>query len=195
VTARAILSQTPEQLAHIFDPRSWGICFDHFETHRVEERVGGNFPPHTSDVDPIGGPWTGSQLFFERVTIEEDGHTNVFDNILQVTSFTVTPTRARLDFDLRESRRLIIPALGLDNPECVTIDKGHMEAVLLPGPAASPPRSQVEMVKTAQFVDLTLQGSNNPLGLDPGEILNYLAPASLCLWLEDLTQGAVCCQV
>ena len=70
-----------------------------------------------------------------------------------------------------------------------------MEAVLLPGPAGSPPRSQVEMVKTAQFVDLTLQGSNNPLGLDPGEILNYLAPASLCLWLEDLTQGAVCCQV
>ena len=107
VTARAILSQTPEQLAHNLRPPSWGICFDHFETHRVEERVGGNFPPHTSDVDPIGGPWTGSQLFFERVTIEEDGHTNIFDNILQVTSFTVTPTRARLDFDLRESRRLV----------------------------------------------------------------------------------------
>jgi hypothetical protein len=48
------------------------------------------------------------------------------------------------------------------------------------------------MVKEVQFVEIE-QGSSTPAGLDPGELLNYLAPAMLCMWLEDLTQGAVCC--
>ena len=197
VTARALFSRTPDVIAKLFDPRSWGTCFDCFETTRVDRRADGAYVPHTPDPDQIGQPWdpaTVPHLISERVTIEDSaGGSNVFTNVLSVTLFEVSATHARLEFDLRESTGLDIPSLGVDMPTCVDIDKGHMDASLLVGPGTGGPWSQVEVVKTVQFVDIDQGGGSNPLGLDGGELLNYLAPAILCLWLEDLTQGAVCC--
>lgn len=197
VTARALVSRTPEQIAKLFDPRSWGSCFDHFDTQRVDEKPTGGYKPHYPDPDPIGQPWdptTVPHLIKELISIEDDsGGANLFENVLKLPLFEVTPSHARLEFDLKESTLLKIPSLALTAPACVSIDKGYMDATQLIAPGPNGPWSQVEVVKTVQFVDITQQGGNNPFGLDPGEFLNYLAPAILCLWLEDLTQGAVCC--
>jgi hypothetical protein len=185
----------PEQLARTFDPRSWGNCFEHFRTHRVDERDG-HFPPHDPDKGPIGQPWspaTTPHLFFERVELEDEHGTNSFENILRVPSFEVSPTFTRLEFILRISKGLTIPSLGLDMPKCVNIDEGYLQATLLTPVGSTAPLSQVEIVKKVQFVDIDLESADVPAGLDPGEILNYLAPASLCMWLEDLTQDGVCC--
>jgi hypothetical protein len=198
VEASAILPKTPVELARTFDPRSWGTCFEHFETDRVEPAdAKGDYPTFYPDPDPIGEPWDPAQephLFWERITLQDLNSENVFENILRITSFSVTPTWARLEFTLHESRLLEIPALGTPMRECVKFDEGHLEATLL-SPAGGTAMSRVQMVKRVQFVDLSLGGSNNPMGWEGGEILNYLAPACLCMWLEDLTQGAVCCAV
>jgi hypothetical protein len=197
VTARARVSQTPEQLAKIFDPRSWGTCFDQFQTQRVRDRdASGNYLDFVPDNDPIGRPWPSSSephLFFERVTLETETNSNIFENVLRIKSFTVSPSHARLEFVLRESRKLVIPGLGINMNECVTIDEGHLDAVAMSG--AGGPWTQLELVKRVQYVDITQQGSNDPLGLEPGELLNYYAPALLSLWLEDATKGAACCPV
>lgn len=198
VTSTALVSATPQQLAKVFDPRSWGTCFDNFQTQRVNERDNsGNYPPFSPDNDPIGKPWNPANphLCFERVTLESEGYSNVFENILRVTSFVVVDdSHARLDFDLRESRKLTIPALAIDLNQCVTVDRGHLEATAVAGPTGGL-WSKLEVVKRIQYVDVTVQGSNDPFGLEPGELLNYYAPAVLCLWLEDVASGAVCCRV
>jgi hypothetical protein len=193
ITIRAKMSRTPTDLAAVFDPRSWGRCFDSFTTERRRDKVGGVYPPFGTDKDPIGQPWdplSVPHLFFEEVTLETGmANPNVFQNILRIVNFTVTATQARLEFDLRESLRLELPGIPISMNECVTIDRGHMQADDLGGGW-----SQVELVKQVQYVDLSLSGGNDPLGLEPGELLNYYAPAVLCLWLEDATKGAVCCR-
>ena len=72
----------------------------------------------------------------------------------------------------------------------MTIDEGYSSAVSTVGPGGGD-WSQIEVFKRVQFVDFT--AFNNPFGVDPGELLNYLAPATLCLWLEDATRGSPCC--
>jgi hypothetical protein len=197
VTASALVSETPQQLAKVFDPRSWGKCFDNFQTQRVDyNSATGDYPPHAPDSDPIGQPWdpAKTQLFFERVTLESGSSSNVFDNILRIKSFTVGSSHTRLEFDLRESRKLLIPELAIDMNECVTVDEGYLDATAVAGPTGGT-WSKLELVKRVQYVDVNLQGSKEPFGLDPGELLNYYAPAILCLWLEDAAAGAACCRV
>ena len=113
VTARAKVNKTPTQLAQTIDPRTWGACLDHFETMRVLPKdAAGDYPPFGLDTDPIGQPWPAASaphLFWERVTIETAAGSNIFENILRITSFTVNAADARLDFVLEESRRLSIP--------------------------------------------------------------------------------------
>ena len=195
VTARAKVNKTPTQLARTIDPRSWGTCLDHFETLRVLPRnAAGDYLPFGPDTDPIGQPWspgTAPHLFWERVTIETVAGSSVFENILRIASFTVTPAATRLDFVLQESRLLQYPGLP-DLPACVTIDEGYSSAVSTLGPDAGN-WSQIEVFKKVQFVDLTAAGP--VFGYDAGEWLNYLAPTSLCLWLEDATRGSPCCNV
>lgn len=197
VTARAKVNKTPTELARTIDPRSWGTCLDHFETLRVlPKNAAGDFLPFGPDADPIGQPWSAASaphLFWERVTIETAAGSNVFENILRITSFTVAAAATRLDFVLEESRKLEYPALFLDLPACVTIDEGYSSAVTTVGPGGGN-WSQIEVFKKVQFVDFTAGGAN-PFGYDPGELLNYLAPTSLCLWLEDATRGSPCCHV
>jgi hypothetical protein len=197
VTASADLTRTPEELARVFDPRSWGDCFTHFVTERVDAVIGG-YAPHTPkpDPDPIGQPWdpsTTPHLFRERVSVFDENGENVFKNVLEMTDFQVSSTQMYLSFRLRESTAMVIPSLGVDMNQCVSLDEGYIKATLVPS-STGDPLSHVEMVKRVKFVEIE-PGASTPGGMDPGEVLNYLAPAMLCMWLEDLSQGAVCCGV
>ena len=72
VTSTALVSATPQQLARVFDPRSWGTCFDNFQTQRVNERDNsGNYTVFSPDNDPIGEPWdpANPHLCYEKVTL------------------------------------------------------------------------------------------------------------------------------
>jgi hypothetical protein len=189
VTARALVNRTPIELAKVLDPRSWGSCMDCFETKRVKDwdDVSRKYPDFGADPTPIGHPWTGK--LWERVTLDAAGSHNVFENILEITAFNVSVVEARVDYDLVDSLKLEIPALLIDLPGCVTHDKGYSRATS----TGTPGWSQLEVVKTVQFVDVTSGAGTNPWGLDPGELLNYWAPVTLCMWLEDPTLGGPCC--
>jgi hypothetical protein len=192
VTASADISQTPRVLARMFDPRSWGTCFDHFDTWRVDDLPA--YPPHSPDTDPIGLPWdpvSRPHLIHEIVIVSDGTDDNIFDNVLKITNFEVSDTHARLDFELWESRHLVIPTLAVSQITGINVDSGYLEANLIASPDGNP-LSHVTMVKSVQFANIA-PGASAPFGVEPGEMLNYLAPSALCMWLEDLTQGAVCC--
>ena len=190
VTAQADLSRTAAQLARIIDPRSWN-CFEHFFTERYEEVGVGAYAVPKPDPDPIGQPWTpltAPHFIHEIVTVTDGTDDNIFENVLRITNFSVSPTVARLDFELRESLTMTLPSLALTRNGGLIVDSGYLEAKQVTGPPS--PVTHVTMQKNLQFVPLPV-GSTSP-ELDSSEILNYLAPAAMCMWVEDLGEGAMC---
>ena len=194
VTATALVSKGPRDMAKVFDPRSWGTCFDGFITRRVQpyDSSKDEYPDFGPDMDPIGLPWTGTRpyIFEEIVEIVTAASTNSFTNVLEITGFEVKDEYSRLDFKLHDSRRLWFPSMAVDEANSVTVDGGFMEATAVHGLGGD--WSKLKLEKTVQFEDITAQGAD-PFGLDLGELLNYFAPAGLCMWLEDVTKGSVCC--
>ena len=119
-------------MAKVFDPRSWGTCFEGFITRRVKPY------DSTKDEYPDFGPRRGS----DRAALDRHStahfrggrgdrtaaSTNSFTNILEFVAFEVKDDYSRLDFKLNDSRRLLIPSMAVDERDSVTVDGGFMEA-------------------------------------------------------------------
>jgi len=176
VTATALVNRPLAQLAAAIDPNEWDTCSIVFDdTHKV---LLGNRPgTYTPDptVIPKGTPWPKgppNNFLYERVNTGLAS----FVNVLTI-NFQVSPLLIRVDYDLHDSLETKYgPLLPFPPPISGGLeeDYGFVQA----RPALNPALTEFTVEKTVRFDDL---------------MLNYLAPAALCLWLEDQSHTVPCC--
>ena len=179
VTANRELDET---LLPLLDPRGWSRCSTLFKrTYRVID-AGTDYPRHDGP-EPIGSDWSG--LMYE---LAEVGPQTV-ENVLSI-DFRVVREANRIDavevrYGLYESLSYQFGALAL--PGVMQQNWGVFRAT-------PSPRGQTEIYseKTVNFARVT---GWSAMGLfDYGEVLNYMAPALLTLWIDDLQLTVPCCR-
>jgi len=163
-----------EEMAPFVDPRRWKECSDFFEKSDPVD-------PHTLDPIAVKDPrqrWQLHEIF--------NVPTATFDNILNIT-FEVDPRKIEVTYSLYESR--LFTFLGLELPGVLERDSGFVRTV--PDPRY-PHHTKMTTRKTIRFRDLT---PDYPVegGIDQGQWFNYCAPAMLGLWIDDMSQGRLCC--
>jgi hypothetical protein len=174
VTAVVEVNRPLDELRRVLDPRNWDECSDAFvDTHPV--KLEPNYPPATIAAPP-GDPWCG------HLWEEVDTGIAKFVNVLKV-EFHVGDN-IEVEFQLYDPVSAEI--LGIPRGGALLVDQGSVTATSI-----STGWSEIRVVKTVQFVDLTPGDPGNQY--DVGELLNYLAPGILCLWHEDETQMGPCC--
>ena len=161
-------------MAPFVDPRRWKECSDFFEKSDPVD-------PHTLDPIAVKDPrqrWQLHEIF--------NVPTATFDNILNIT-FEVDPRKIEVTYSLYESR--LFTFLGLELPGVLERDSGFVRTV--PDPRY-PHHTKMTTRKTIRFRDLT---PDYPVegGIDQGQWFNYCAPAMLGLWIDDMSQGRLCC--
>ena len=163
------------QMAPFMDPCRWKECSDFFEK---------SDPVDPDTLAPIqvpnpAGRWQLHEIFSLP--------TASFDNILNI-SFQVAAHHVRVTYSLYESR--LFTFVGFEMPGVLERDSGFVCAV--PDPQY-PHQTLMTTLKTIRFRDLT---PDYPVegGIDQGQWLNYCAPAMLGLWIDDMSQGRLCCR-
>ena len=167
------------QMTPFVDPRNWKQCSDFFET---------SDPVDPRTLEPIEVknprvPWQLHEVF--------NLPTATFDNLLNIT-FVVDPPMAprhiEVQYSLYESRQFTF--VGLELPGVLERDSGFVRAV---PDLRNPGETLMTTKKTVRFRDLT---PDYPIegGIDQGQWLNYCAPAMLGLWIDDISQGRLCCR-
>lgn len=206
VAASARVPRPIAELAEVLDPRNWNRCGTTFKDIAIVQ-----WNTSTSKWErpnpPIllpgkgqswstsrPGPHTPERGLFEHVQIGQSASGQFiaeFQNVLNI-DFVVSLTGASAD-KIEVTYSLNTPLEGMVFGQPIggglINDEGYARAIR---DATSPMTwSRVEMQKTVQFVDLTPAGGT----YDFGELLNYMAPGMLCLWLEEPSQISPCCQL
>ena len=181
-----------EQLFGLIDPLAW-----HKNSDVIQETyyVADPWDPHTKDPDQSSAPFEApGRLLFENVSVgfgfDEDVHSGGFTNVLTLDKFTKDPqTGITLPFRLCRSidSRIFWDARAGG----ILIDGGFIQArpVLVGSvpdggqPVPIENRWRVTTRKVLRFSDRTPYASAPGL-LDFGQLLNYLVPAAVTLWLE-----------
>lgn len=177
VTGSVRVNRTPLQLARIVDPRAWDLCNPWFlETFRTKSDK--DFSKHAdNDTIPLGVPWTGH--LFERV----QAGPVILHNVLEIKQFQVAPELVRLEYDEHKSIETVFPTGSIYGG--IEVDYGFTRVT-----PVSSGWSRILFRKTLRFVDLTPGPGTE---IDYGELLNYWAPAILCLWVDEGTEVGPCC--
>jgi hypothetical protein len=169
------------------DPLGWPACSDVIEhTGYLEDPfdMGSEIP----DL-PVGVAFDEPRFLFERVGVHwglDDVQTGEFRNVLAVDRFSVNEERKTITLPFRLYRSIDSRILWDERAGGILIDGGY----ILVRPVGDG-RSRVTSRKVLKFSDRTPY-SNAPGWLDFGEMLNYLAPASVAWWLETELGSADC---
>ncbi len=189
-----------EELVELLDPRYWDRCGDLFAlTRRVRAEGGFDYPVYEPDPVPPGHDWSG--LLHERAVIPGQ----VADNILRV-DFRVDLAKDSegvgcpgddiercLEGDAPMQMRFsLFHALGYqmggaDLPGILLQDSGKMVAW-----RAGKDKTRICSRKEISYARLTTWGGTGTW--DYGEALTYAAPATMCLWTEELHLVLGCCR-
>ena len=162
------------EMQPLVDPQNWKRCSDFFEKSDPID-------PHT--MEPVAAPapgvrWQLHEVFSMPVA--------TFENILNIT-FHVSSDRILVEYDLYDSLSFLW--FGVSLPGALERDSGTIEVVPLDTDV-----TQMTTKKTIRFRDLT---PDYPVegGVDQGQWLNYCAPAMLGLWIDEASQGRLCCHL
>jgi len=178
-------------LFEVIDPLAW-----HKNSDVIQDTyyVADPWDPQTKHPDQSSAPFEPpGRLLFENVSVgfgfDEDVHSGGFTNVLALDKFTKDSTGIMLPFRLCRSidSRIFWDARAGG----ILIDGGFIQArPVLVGSAAQDDeavaienRWRVTTRKVLRFSDRT-PSSSAPGLLDFGQLLNYLVPAAVTLWLE-----------
>ena len=114
--------------------------------------------------------------------------TATFENLLNITFLVDLPRHISVTYSLYESCKFTL--VGLELPGVLERDSGFVCVV---PDLQHPGETLMTTKKTVRFRDLT---PDYPIegGIDQGQWLNYCAPAMLGLWIDDISQGRLCCK-
>ena len=165
-----------QQMEPFVDPRNWKECSDFFETSDPVD-------PHTLEPIEVKNPRVPWQLH-EVFNLP----TATFENLLNITFLVDLPRHISVTYSLYESCKFTL--VGLELPGVLERDSGFVCVV---PDLQHPGETLMTTKKTVRFRDLT---PDYPIegGIDQGQWLNYCAPAMLGLWIDDISQGRLCCK-
>ncbi len=164
-------------MAPLMDPRNWKLCSDFFVRSDPVD-------PATLAPIRLADPARRWQLHEVFSTPSA-----TFENLLNI-EFTVAPERILVRYSLYES--LAFVWLGRELPGVHERNSGTIEAIRVRA-ADGREQTQITTTKTIRYRDLT---PDDPVegGIDEGQWLNYCAPAMLSLWIDEASQGRLCCR-
>jgi hypothetical protein len=186
-----------KEMARYLDPRSWATSSPEFwVTSRRVERVGDRFVPMPQDEPPLGESWSG--LFEERVVLcFEGGILSGYTNHLNVRFEShineADPTKSRVwvGFSLYQCESSV--QLMRFAPSGMDVDEGYAyywqdcESVVEPlGDVCGVDDMTVwaDCVKRVRYTDMLTRRTDGQGSVGAGEMMNYLAPGGLGLWLD-----------
>jgi len=196
-TVTTLAQANLDQLFELIDPLAWHQNSDVIQdTYYVTDP----WDPQTKDLDQSSRPFDEpGRLLFENVSVgfgfDEDVHSGGFTNVLALDKFTKDPLRGIM-LPFRLCRSIDSRIFWDSRAGGILIDGGFIQArpVLVGStPDGSGPdngevvpienRWRVTTRKVLRFSDRTPYASAPGL-LDFGQLLNYLVPAAVTLWLE-----------
>jgi hypothetical protein len=177
-----------ELVCRVVDPRSWSISSDVI-THT--DYIADAFRPGVRLTEPpaIGRGHEGNKLLHETAEISwgsNDDQQGAFDVVLNI-GFAVADQIDRssadaapvVDLSFTLGRSISSSILWDRRPGGLRIDNGFIQVL----PLAEPDSWLMTSRKTVKFTDRT-PNLNRAGWADTGQLLNYLAPASLTWWIE-----------
>ncbi|APR87076.1 hypothetical protein A7982_12425 [Minicystis rosea] len=175
-----------QRLAEWMDPRSWQSSPFWIASRKVIE-VGGRFVPDPHQP-PLGQSWEGYFYEYIRWAVNESV-ISAFQCYLDV-DFQVDAVRRRveLSFSLHSCAGSMLLARIAEGG--VEIDSGGSTAAPI-GRPRSPGRYEVSSLKRIRYSDRLTRSTPNQGGDGAGQTLNYMAPAVVALWMNDLVYESV----
>jgi hypothetical protein len=189
VTVSALVSTTNFHCLKIgLDPRSWSLCSDAFHDCRY---VRGSYDLTPTSTRGVGiYERDGRRYLFEEDVVvswgEDQTPLSAFHNLLNVT---VSGSERRIDIKFNLNRSISSRILWDERPGGILVDEGYL--------MARPVTKDVWRVttrKTLRFSDRTPYAGGAGWH-DFGQVLNFLAPAALSLWMESEMYSATCPEV
>jgi hypothetical protein len=179
--SKLTVRQPLNKLTNLLDPRCWHNCSDLFDTtYRVRKNDYSQITPD-EDKDKIGSSWDG--YLYEEAGVGPQA----LKNILYI-DFKVSPSAVDVEYKLYDS--LAYEIGGIELPGLMRQNFGYFRAR-----SAGNASTTVECQKTIRYARLTdWSGPTGGGGFDYGDLLNYLAPTFLSVWIYDVTQIVPCCE-
>jgi len=169
-----LVNRSIGEMPRLVYPRNWKYCSDFFqESEPVDPRT-----DEPLDRVNLGGRWQLREVF--EVPVAK------FTNILNI-EFDVQQNRIDMEYSLYDS--LSFTFLGVELPGVLEVDSGFARV----RPTAQAGWTEMAVRKTVSFRDLTPDYPASG-GIDQGQWLNYCAPAMLGLWVDEMSQGRLCCR-
>jgi len=175
---------TFERLARFMDPRSWRTSPFWLAADKVI-RVDGRFV-RDPDPPPLGASWKG--YLYEYVSWAfNESVISAFQCYLEI-DFAALAEEQRIDlrFSLFSAAGSMLLARIAEGG--VDVDSGCSTAVPLPGDGD---RYLIQTEKRIRYDDLLTRSTPNQGPPGAGQELNYMAPAIVALWMNDLTYESV----
>jgi hypothetical protein len=174
---------TLDELRDMIDPLHWP---DNSRVIQETHYVNGAFDLNERDYGTDGPTFSEPRFLYEDVHVGW-GLDNVqrggFRNVLTVSSFKADETSG-IALPFRLCRSIDSRVMWDSRPGGILIDGGYLVARPVGDPNPDGERSwRVTTRKVLQFSDRA-PNSTPAGGMDYGQMINYLAPASVTLWLE-----------
>jgi hypothetical protein len=166
------------ELPLFLDPRLWKRCTVIFQQSDEVDRQ--TYQPKRTTPD--GSAWSGYLRECFRVPI------GIFENVLHI-EFAIDAAEIAMHYYLYDSVHYTPPWAFTPGPGVLEVDSGFAIAEPLDG---RPEWTRLRMRKTVVYRDLNPEDPG-VLGIDFGQLLNYAAPALMAMWVDDATQGRLCC--
>lgn len=167
-----------QRLAEWMDPRSWRSSPFWLASYKAI-RVGGRFVPDPNQP-PLGRSWKG--YFYEYVQWAfNESVVSAFQCYLDV-AYEVDVERRRIDlgFSLYTcAGSMLLERIAVGGVE---VDSGRSTA----RPLDEAGRFRISARKCIRYSDLVTRSTPNQGGDGAGQTLNYMAPAVVALWMNDL---------
>jgi hypothetical protein len=173
-------------MARSVDPQCWQCSSDVVTGTRYVEGVYDLTPAQI--VSPGKGLADGeSRLLEEAVSVSwgfDENQVGSFHNVLRIDPFLVDEHNGTIDVGFSLARSIDSTILWDQRGGGILIDQGYMKVRRI-----SEQSWRVTSRKVLKFSDRSPNASG-PGWLDFGQMLNYLAPAALCWWLESEMDSA-----
>lgn len=167
-----------QRLAEWMDPRSWRASPFWLASYKAI-KVGNRFVPDP-DQPPIGRSWKG--YFYEYVQwAHNESVVSAFQCYLDV-AYGVDFERRRIDlgFSLYTcAGSMLLERIAVGGVE---VDSGRSAATPLDDAGCF----RISALKRIRYSDLVTRSTPNQGGDGAGQTLNYMAPAVVALWMDDL---------
>ena len=186
-TVTALVENKFNVLVNALDPLGWSKCSDVIE--KTEYLKDPFDLTSRRDDTRLGQGFGDCRFLFEQVGINwgnDEDQIAEFRNVLAIDKFSVHPDLKSITVPFRLCRSIDSRILWDQRAGGILVDGGSIVAR-----PVGPGRWRLTTRKVLRFSDRTPY-SNAPGWRDFGQMLNYLAPASVTWWLETEMHSAEC---